>query len=57
MQESLHCISALADAPQQNRHTIFLDSDDDPEDFDAAKHFNTSAPSLPATLHLEAFIL
>jgi len=50
LHSNLHCISALADAPKQNSHTIFLDSDEDPEDFDAAEHFDT-VPELVDRAH------
>ncbi len=35
LKSSLHCVSALATAPKQNSHTLFLDSDDDLDEFDA----------------------
>jgi len=52
LQEQLHGISALAGMPRQNNHTLFFDSDDEEEmnDFDAAKHFDT-APELVERTH------
>ena len=41
LQSSLHCVSALAAAPKQKSHTIFVDSDEDLDDFDPSEHFDT----------------
>ena len=41
LQSSLHCVSALAAAPKQNSHTIFVDSDEDLDEFDPSEHFDT----------------
>lgn len=50
LKNSLHCVSALAAAPKQNAHTIFVDSDEDLEDFDPSAHFGT-APELVGRTH------
>ena len=31
----------MAAIPKQNKHTIFLDSDEEPEDLDLAEYFDT----------------
>eukprot|EP00960_Hanusia_phi_P035740 751909-Hanusia_phi.AAC.1 len=41
MEGDLHCLSAMAAIPKQNKHTIFLDSDEEPEDLDLAEYFDT----------------
>jgi len=41
LEGDLHCLSAMAAIPKQNKHTIFLDSDEEPEDLDLAEYFDT----------------
>ena len=43
-------MSALAAAPKQNSHTIFVDSDEDLDEFDLSEHFGT-VPELMGRTH------
>ena len=43
-------MSALAAAPKQNSHTIFVDSDEDLDEFDPSEHFGT-VPELLGRTH------
>jgi U3 small nucleolar RNA-associated protein 11 len=50
LKSSLHCVSALAAAPKQNSHTIFVDSDEDLDEFEPSEHFAT-VPDLVGRTH------
>ena len=50
LKNNLHCVSALAAAPKQNSHTLFVDSDEDLDEFDPSEHFGT-VPELVDRTH------